>query len=353
MNTKNILQNKIFKKREVVFITDSGIINKKISSFSIFCKNIIILFFILFTTLSVNLNLKQKIIIEDKELKIKNLEDINTNLAINLTNLDVVVSNMQYYFDLLNKYDRFASLSIDNISNDYKFVDVDDIKVEDYSKVALVLNKINYNLNNIEVSVNRRIDNLELLANEVGLDNSKLNNIHKVNLQKQEANQKITVKSNNNLINNFAAKVNYLSSLDKIPETLPSLEPMNSYRFTSYFGLRNHPFDKETKLHRGIDIAGPINSKIIAPSDGIIIFAGVKNGYGNYIKIDHGYNITTEYGHLKTFLVNKGDNVKRGDVIAIQGNTGRSTGDHLHYEVKIDNKPLNPKKFIDTGNKIF
>jgi len=85
---------------------------------------------------------------------------------------------------------------------------------------------------------------------------------------------------------------------------------------------------------------------VYSPSDGTVVFAGLEGGYGNVVVIDHGYGIKTRYGHLSRLMVKAGDHIKRGALIAAVGNTGRSTGPHLHYEVRVNGIPQNPRKFI-------
>jgi murein DD-endopeptidase MepM/ murein hydrolase activator NlpD len=99
-------------------------------------------------------------------------------------------------------------------------------------------------------------------------------------------------------------------------------------------------------MHEGLDIAAPHGKEVVAPSDGVIIFAGLEGGYGNVLVIDHGYGVKTRYGHLSKLEVKTGDHVKRGQVVGAVGNTGRSTGPHLHYEVRVNGIPENPRKFI-------
>jgi murein DD-endopeptidase MepM/ murein hydrolase activator NlpD len=99
-------------------------------------------------------------------------------------------------------------------------------------------------------------------------------------------------------------------------------------------------------MHRGIDIVGETGQPIWATADGVVVFAGVKGGYGLSIEIDHGNGYTTFYGHNKSNLVIEGDTVTRGTTIALMGSTGRSTGTHLHYEVRKDGVPINPDGFM-------
>ena len=133
----------------------------------------------------------------------------------------------------------------------------------------------------------------------------------------------------------------------------PSILPCNG-RFTSGFGMRRDPFTGRMHFHYGIDLAAPIGTPIYAPADGIVKrVRRTKGGYGLMLEIDHGIGITTRYGHLSMVLVRPGQKVKRGQIIARVGNTGRSTGPHLHYEVRILNKPVNPLNYIIPYQSFF
>lgn len=119
--------------------------------------------------------------------------------------------------------------------------------------------------------------------------------------------------------------------------------PLENYRYiSSGYGYRTHPITKKLNFHNGIDIPAPKNTSVIASDDGIVIFAGYKNGYGNVVEIEHFDNKKTLYAHNNSIVVNEGQVVKRGQVIAKVGSTGDSTGNHVHFEVKINNKTINP-----------
>lgn len=137
----------------------------------------------------------------------------------------------------------------------------------------------------------------------------------------------------------------YRIAVDKLPFDTPV--KAGSFRFTSPFGYR------WGRLHAGVDLAGPVGTPIFAPADGTVIVAEVENGYGNVIKIQHAFGISTVYGHLSKFRVTKGQKVSRGDRIGDMGNTGRSTGPHLHYEIRVSGNPTNPMTFIKAANDVF
>ena len=126
--------------------------------------------------------------------------------------------------------------------------------------------------------------------------------------------------------------------------SLPSTWPAHGW-VTSEFGERRG-WGGRGRLHEGIDIAGPVGTPITAPGDGIVTFSGYYHGYGQMITIDHGYGISTLYGHCSSMYVTEGQRVKRGMLIAAVGNTGFSTGPHLHYEVHVDGVPVNPMLYV-------
>jgi len=125
----------------------------------------------------------------------------------------------------------------------------------------------------------------------------------------------------------------------------PSVWPTRGW-LTSGFGMRISPFTGQKAMHEGIDIATQVGTPIKASADGIVSFIGFTPHFGKLVTIDHGYGITTRYAHCSATNVKVGKRVKRGDVIAAVGNTGRSTGPHLHYEVRVNGVPVNPRKYI-------
>ncbi|GMT99849.1 M23 family metallopeptidase [Corallococcus caeni] len=137
----------------------------------------------------------------------------------------------------------------------------------------------------------------------------------------------------------------YFQDQKSLLASTPSVWPARGW-VTSDFGQRLDPYTADRVTHAGLDIAAPHGKEVTAPSDGTVVFAGLEGGYGNVLVIDHGYGIKTRYGHLSKILVKAGDRVKRGSPIAAVGNTGRSTGPHLHYEVRVNGVPQNPRKFI-------
>ena len=137
----------------------------------------------------------------------------------------------------------------------------------------------------------------------------------------------------------------YFDDQRSLLASTPSLWPTRGW-VTSDFGTRIDPYTAERKMHQGMDIATPHGQAVYTPSDGTVVFIGSEGGYGKVLVVDHGYGVKTRYGHLSEIHVHLGDRVKRGDKVASVGNTGRSTGPHLHYEVRVNGIPENPRKFI-------
>lgn len=137
----------------------------------------------------------------------------------------------------------------------------------------------------------------------------------------------------------------YFQDQKSMLASTPSIWPTRGW-VTSDFGQRLDPYTADRVMHAGLDIAAPHGKEVASPSDGTVVFAGLEGGYGNVLVIDHGYGIKTRYGHLSKILVKPGDRIKRGQIVAAVGNTGRSTGPHLHYEVRVNGIAQNPRKFI-------
>ena len=137
----------------------------------------------------------------------------------------------------------------------------------------------------------------------------------------------------------FPGAASYAS--DSAPHTTPSIWPAAGY-VSSPYGLRFNG----TEFHQGIDIAADMGTPIVATADGVVTAAGWNGGYGNMVDVDHGGGIVTRYGHASAVAVTVGQQVRRGEVIAYVGSTGRSTGPHVHYEVRVDGQPVNPAGYL-------
>jgi murein DD-endopeptidase MepM/ murein hydrolase activator NlpD len=141
--------------------------------------------------------------------------------------------------------------------------------------------------------------------------------------------------------------------LRQLATVLPLAAPLNAYEVNSTFGPRKDPLKNLKSYHDGLDMGAPTGTEILAPAPGVVTFAGWYGGYGRFIEIDHGFGITTRYGHLKKIEVEKGDRVDFRQLVGTVGSSGRSTGPHLHYEVRLDGRPLDPDNFLEAGRHLF
>jgi murein DD-endopeptidase MepM/ murein hydrolase activator NlpD len=135
--------------------------------------------------------------------------------------------------------------------------------------------------------------------------------------------------------------------------SIPSGKPVDSFKLTSQYGFRADPFAGRRARHKGVDMAGPIGTPIYATADGIVGRAQWVGGYGKYVELNHGGEIQTRYGHMSQILVEPNQRVTKGQIIGLMGSTGRSTGSHLHYEVRIAGNSVNPMPFISSRDYLL
>lgn len=150
----------------------------------------------------------------------------------------------------------------------------------------------------------------------------------------------------------LAGDLSRLGAATRLMATLPLVPPMASYRLTSPFGGRRDPINGRAAQHEGQDFGGPNGSSILATAPGRVVRAGQAGDYGIMVEIDHGLGLRTRYAHLSKALVRAGERVTLRQPVGIMGSTGRSTGQHLHYEIRLDGRPLDPANFLDAGRHL-
>ncbi len=154
--------------------------------------------------------------------------------------------------------------------------------------------------------------------------------------------------------NALLAEMDNVNLMRIAAESIPFAMPVkSSYRHTSGYGWRRHPNSGKMRMHDGADFAAAVGTPLYATAEGVVTFAGWAGGYGRVIKIRHALGFETRYAHLSKFLVKKGQRVSRGQRIGDMGSSGRSTGSHVHYEVRIGGKPVNPMKFVKAARNVF
>jgi murein DD-endopeptidase MepM/ murein hydrolase activator NlpD len=144
-----------------------------------------------------------------------------------------------------------------------------------------------------------------------------------------------------------------MGALELTLDSVPQVMPASVVRMSSGFGPRRDPFTGGGAMHSGLDFAGPIGTPIQAAANGRVSFVGVKSGYGKVVEIDHGNGLITRYAHLSAFNVKRGAEIRSGERIAAMGSTGRSTGSHLHFEVRLNGRAVNPRTFLERAPDVL
>ena len=151
----------------------------------------------------------------------------------------------------------------------------------------------------------------------------------------------------------FEEELDRRRALQAALRQIPLVSPLDHYHLSSKYGMRKDPINGKRAMHRGIDMAPPFLARVLAPAPGVVTFSGRNGAFGRFVEIDHGNGIVTRYGHLRSVYVRRGDEVGFRDRIGQVGRSGRSTGVHLHYEITIDGKSVDPLKFIMAGKNVF
>ncbi len=227
-----------------------------------------------------------------------------------------------------------------------------------------VLKDIQSNLNVVDDMLNQKIKNVRTIISLTKIRNNniitqglgKLNiaesisaNLHSNSIQK--ASKTFDAFSNlsiSNSIETILLKKEGLNVLQKTLSKMPIEKPISNGRFVSGFGKRFHPIHHMSLMHKGIDFVGSKNAKVLSTGDGIVEKATYSKSFGNFIVIRHPHNITTLYAHMKELKVRPGQKVSVGQAIGVQGTTGTSTGDHVHYEITVNGEHRDPLNFIRT-----
>jgi murein DD-endopeptidase MepM/ murein hydrolase activator NlpD len=248
--------------------------------------------------------------------------------------------------------EKQLSLQLDEISVQRKQIQTFAQKINQLKSELLVLNDFGKKIRtivNAETDENHGQEGLfgiggplpEDLESDLALDQEKEHElIREMHTQTEQIELAIGEQQTDfeSLMKSLKKQINLLAST-------PSIRPTTGW-ISSPFGYRKSPFTGKREIHKGLDIATCTGTPVKAPGDGKVTFTGRKSFLGKTIVIDHGHGMVTRYGHLSKILKKRGDLVKRGEIIGEVGNTGRTTGSHLHYEVHLNGVPVNPEKYI-------
>jgi len=330
----------LFAEREIICVSDCGIRSKRVGCVFLIW-NVLLVMWTAFATVKY-FDLRDKIVMKENE--IAGLVNDKHRLLSNIVLLEKNISNIKDFIVSLNRYDRFSTVDKTAFNND-------DSKYD--GSINLVLDRAKTDMRTINLALIDRIDGLKKVKKDLNFDD----NIKMVSYQNELSNNELDidydVADSIVLKHSLDQNIKYLTSLEEFINDMPFSEPMSINYVSSRFGTRSDPFMKTPKEHHGVDLVGPYMAKVYAPAAGQVIFAGQKGGYGKAVIIEHEHNVKTIYGHLNSYRVKAGDNVKRGDIIGLQGNTGRSTGQHLHYEILRGYHRYDPLDFVKIGSNFY
>ncbi|MDD2839574.1 MAG: M23 family metallopeptidase [Rickettsiales bacterium] len=339
------IKSSLIIEHNVICVSDCGVKSKRIGIVFL-VWNVLVVFWVSFTTIKY-FEMRSEILAKNE--RIVKLESVKQKLLseIVLFNKDIV--NVRNFLFSLNKYDRFATVDESALNN------ISDYDISNTNDVKLVLNRIKDNTKTLNLELASRVSNLKSVKENLQFNDVQLVSYDTVNdLIDEKVVVDVDVAESIVLKKTLDNNIAHLSELENFINAMPFAEPIQSLYVSSKYGKRLDPFLKTTREHHGIDLVGPYIAKITAPADGKVVFIGIKGGYGKTLVLEHEYGMKTLYGHLNSYNVQVGDEVKRGDVIGFQGNTGRSTGQHLHYEIIRDKDDrYDPARFINVGSNFY
>ena len=335
-------------EREIICVSNSCIKSRKVGAVFLIW-NILLVFWTCFITIKY-FDLQREV--SEKNKIISALETHKQNLLANVAILETNVNNIENFIVSLNRFDRFSNIDENSIYATNN--DISTKNTEFYeNNIELVLDRTRDNLKNVNLALIDRINGINDIREQINFDN----NIKAVSYEmpidtaynsvNTDVLESIVMK--NTIDQNLAS----LNKLEKFINAMPFSEPMQINYVSSKYGRRLDPFTKQPKEHHGVDVVGPYLGKIYSPAPGKVIFAGLKGGYGKAVIVEHEYGIKTIYGHLNSYSVKAGDKVARGDILGVQGSTGRSTGHHLHYEILKGRNRYSPLEFIRVGSNLY
>ena len=340
-------------------------------------------------------NLEEKLIITKKTSEtIKEIKQPQTSLNINqesigikdkITFNDRIKSKINDFSDLINELklsmnEQYNKYSDESIFDDFSglanphMVPIEEsrnfsinnktLKNDSNDEVKKIEDRLSYNFLPVIPFAAPRNNKTKMVqfSKTIDLEIIELVNVFKT-LKLQPDNIDLTEVDNfakNNLlltkdlelIDELSSRFNYLDRLKEAIIFLPLKPPMQYYYVSSQYGMRVHPKTKKKQMHKGIDMAGTWQEEVRASANGFVVFSGRFGSFGKVIKIKHKHGVETLYGHLHKLLVKKGDSVIEGQIIGKMGATGRVAGAHLHYEIKVNRKAVNPYNFISLGRNL-
>ncbi|WP_419904112.1 peptidoglycan DD-metalloendopeptidase family protein [Kiloniella sp.] len=290
--------------------------------------------------------LKERLSERDQQIDEQQLEMASLEEAKRIADQDIEQSNIQLVeqatiLDMFRRGNQGLEGEVSQLKN--SLIEVSNIQRE---LIERLTERSKYSLDVIEKTVQMTGLNLDKLLGSEDLQTGQGGPYIPIDEVQESADFEQSV----NLLD---MQLSRWESLQEVVSKLPLTTPIDQYRISSSFGKRRDPVTGKTSVHSGLDMAAPMKSSVYAPAPGKVVYSGWRGRYGRLVEIDHGNGIRTRYGHLRKLLVKQGQEVSHREKIALLGNSGRSTGPHVHYEVLYNGKPVDPRKFILAGRNVF
>jgi murein DD-endopeptidase MepM/ murein hydrolase activator NlpD len=349
---------RVFHKRSIIIISEHKTNHLALSGALQFGAMMAVIACVVWASYSTGRYMATRSVLEERDETIKSVANSRID-----TNFSYMVSNLQP-----QKLGPVASAySVPLTDPAYTLSAVNHDKL--FARIAMLENKVrelkNTNteiIQTVREKAHNKILTMEDVIRQTGLspDTLKEQAARERKLKNREAGQSkpvpqggpfISADATNSQVGSFSqelqGRVDQYTLLSDILRTMPLGLPMAKAEHQSSFGRRIDPFNGRLAFHAGMDLSGPAGTKVSVTGDGTVVAAGWNGAYGNAVDVDHGLGLMTRYGHLSQVLVSSGDKVKKGQFVGVQGSTGRSTGPHLHYEVRYNGRPVNPNTFVN------
>jgi murein DD-endopeptidase MepM/ murein hydrolase activator NlpD len=312
-----------------------------------------------YNDLTRELNVLDYKILKSEKLSDKEKEDLLNNKSKITGELDFLhtrITEMMTEDNYTPEFDKIAEISIEFelVRNENDTLKQQHIQIiQESNEIAAADNQI------VEAVTKLTTDNIDNLQKDLKNINTSLTKLGltETKLTEQANNYSNQIiggkykpialnKNSNEKYVKIAKDIEKWHGLNRLTQILPIGAPVKNTVITSPYGMRKDPFTKTQKQHKGIDFSGKIGTELYAVAPGRIISVGERSGYGLTVEIDHGLGFTTLYAHLSKVMVSRGDWVRHGSVVGLGGSSGRSTGPHLHYEIRYKGTPFNPTNFV-------
>jgi len=349
-----VLADRVFHNRKIVIVSEGKASTINISRNFQMAATVIILLAALWVPFSAG----KLIAINNTHKRVVSKPGDSVEQRVEVLQNDIML--LEEYLKALHKYDNFE---LNKVKKNSVTARKDDDSTDDVSQLE---NKRDDIMIELKKRTLARIVTIDGFLKSAGLNYTKITGKQDLFARMQQGSSVaeggpfipatiddiVNMEQDNYLSAEFIDEMNYLFELQKIVNNLPFSNPVAYNKVSSPFGVRHDPFNGRLSMHAGMDLQGNNGSYIVATGPGKVTYSGVKGAYGLMVEVNHGYGFTTRYGHLRGSLVKPGDYVSRGQVVGVQGCSGRCTGDHVHYEVRVNDVPSNPLPYLIKANEI-